>query len=407
MPFLRGMFLSIGFSLFMLAIAAVIYIRPGATAFQTLIAPACQATPDALSVLNLRDPKRSDVSFASAADIRARIAAVTSEANLAGHPVMIFVHGFRTTPDDALCMARLVQTGLRGMASDGRSIPRDVILLSWPGGPSSFVEADARAVEASLHLAALLEGLESPHVWVMAHSLGARVALEAMLRARAPDVRPLDGLVLVQPAIEALSLRRWRVKETISEPAQDVLRQRKGEPQFGVQTSTISGTGCYVAALPRARRIIVTTAPDDTVLNGAFASNAAFLGTKCAGPFLPSRDGRVGTRLPQFLALGTPLEDEYMASLDQPSPTLGTGLSDPFAQPPDGVETYRLQPPDQVWRSEFYDAEFEVGSEAVQFVDLRSLRLWFLPTYWHSPLLYDRMRERILQFCFTSADGGG
>lgn len=195
-----------------------------------------RARRQGITIVNVRDAVRSDDSQRGvlpdgnwALDGRAM---PTFDRNdppriVAGQPteIVLYVHGFKTRPADGIARTRRLQDlvrafgrGDRVASTDARADRRD----AWVGflwradfGNLEFDDAQASATATGPLLAQIVATLrkQNPgaHLTVVAHSLGAKVSLEALghLCRQEASGSKIDALVLIQPAVRALSVYEW------------------------------------------------------------------------------------------------------------------------------------------------------------------------------------------------------
>lgn len=315
-----------------------------------------------------------------------------------GDRVVIWVHGFRTDAMEADCAGRAMDKAL----SD-QGLKADVIVFAWPSqfDLTEFSIAESMADAAGSHLAELLNGLKDRKVSVVTHSLGARVALEAIRRAEFEEQEQLNLLYMIQPAVPATSVRHATLDFTC-------IPGESGEPIFYANFPTINGSsscgvngdttrrefsGCYAEAILRVAVVKATFGDGDPVLGGPFALQHKS-SDGCFGPSLPPVKGVASTKLPQYLALGSRWREKHgvcvthVLQIVGKEPRLRTGFDR-----------------DDGWHSK--DAEISTLSEAaddrmgpcVEFVksafhiehpDFQFIELWRLHHFWrlanrHSP----------------------
>lgn len=151
------------------------------------------------------------------------------------HPqvIVIFVHGFNTPPLQALkhgnsLWVLLMKSNDRLRATNKTVLPNDALVFFtflWRGDFSAtrFSTAQKAADVSSISLADVIVQLSrettKAKIVIIAHSLGAHVALEALKKVCEFNNNGVlvDSLVLVQGAVLATSLYKWTVTDIISE----------------------------------------------------------------------------------------------------------------------------------------------------------------------------------------------
>jgi esterase/lipase superfamily enzyme len=125
-------------------------------------------------------------------------------ADLAGtrsRNVLVFVHGFNTSFEDAAVRAAQVAADLN---FDG-----SVVLFSWPSAASvtSYVRDQAAARNAGFHLLRVLKGVlvaaQPDHVELLVHSMGSETIAKSLSLAAASDSLPrFDQVVFAAPDLD-------------------------------------------------------------------------------------------------------------------------------------------------------------------------------------------------------------
>lgn len=219
-----------------------------------------------------------------------------------GDQVVIWVHGFRTDDAEADCIARKIDIAL---TEQGSKI--DVVVFAWPSQfeLSEFSVAESIADTAASHLAELLKELKDRKVVLATHSLGARVALEAMRKTEFNENAQLSLLYMIQPAVPATSVRRATLDYTcVPAPSGEPIPRVNFPMVDGVYPCSENGaqlrrtfTGCFADAILKASSVRVTFGDEDPVLGGPFALQHA-PNDRCFGPTLPPVSGTASTKLP-------------------------------------------------------------------------------------------------------------
>jgi esterase/lipase superfamily enzyme len=125
-------------------------------------------------------------------------------ADLAGthsRSILVFVHGFNTSFEDAALRAAQIAADLN---FDG-----SVVLFSWPSAASvtSYVRDQQAARNAGFHLLRLLRGplvaAQAEHIELLAHSMGSETVAKALSLAPAVDSLPrFDQVVFAAPDLD-------------------------------------------------------------------------------------------------------------------------------------------------------------------------------------------------------------
>lgn len=121
--------------------------------------------------------------------------------------ILVFVHGFNTTFEDAALRAAQIAADI---GFDG-----SVILFSWPsaGSVASYVRDQGSARNAGFHLLRILRGhavsAQPDRIHLMGHSMGSEVISKALTLVNPGDSLPrFAQLVLAAPDIDARIFRR-------------------------------------------------------------------------------------------------------------------------------------------------------------------------------------------------------
>jgi esterase/lipase superfamily enzyme len=115
--------------------------------------------------------------------------------------ILVFVHGFNTSFEDAAIRAAQIAADLN---FDGT-----VVLFSWPSAASitSYVRDQQAARNAGFHLLRLLRGTlvaaQPDHIELLAHSMGSETVAKALSLAPATDSLPrFDQVVFAAPDLD-------------------------------------------------------------------------------------------------------------------------------------------------------------------------------------------------------------
>lgn len=208
---------------------------------------------------------------------------------------IIHIHGFDTRPHEAIASSKtlfkLVKTATKSLRADGVTKLSweefHPILFLWRGhfviignryiDKLTFSRAQRVAEissEALLDLSGFLRATNpNTKIIVVAHSLGAKVALEALSHSCIEEGNQFlwESLVLVQGAVHAVSLHNWEVRDLYNNPSYSE-----------------KNSGQYAAALRCVRQLIVTCTPKDTVLSSAFELDETWINDRRYTGTLPT-----------------------------------------------------------------------------------------------------------------------
>jgi pimeloyl-ACP methyl ester carboxylesterase len=231
--------------------------------------------------------------------------------------VVVYVHGFRTTFEDARCIGDNMRAELAQLPRYRIAGP-DVVVFGWPGelGVFDFSGAQHNAELAGVYLGRLLAAVSDRRVYLVAHSLGAKVAMES-----ASWVREIEGILLVQGAIRATSIRTWieKIRTSFPVPAATLPRTSPDFPKT-IKYDAQRKTGRYVNAAAKAKHFVVTVGTD-AVLSRAYALDATLAKADADAPLVPPWVGEAPESLPQNLAIGSPFpSNPVYRHWDQPFP---------------------------------------------------------------------------------------
>jgi len=228
-----------------------------------------------------------------AAAAASRIQAATSATN----DLVVYVHGFDTTVADAQCIGENIRADLAELPRYEMAGP-DVVVFTWPSEFGfDFGAAQRNAQTAGDYLGRALAGVSGRRLYMVAHSLGAKVAMES---ARA--LPELEGMLLVEGAIRAITIRTWTQRVSVRSPFGEALSPRTSKP---VVVEERLETGKYVNAAAKARHLVVTIGANDAVLSDAYSLDA-FVRTDADAPQVPPWVGEAPEDLPQNIAIGSP-----------------------------------------------------------------------------------------------------
>lgn len=289
----------------------------------------------------------------------------------------ILIHGFRTPESRGLELAAHVGTHIHATMPDGAS--DELWALLWNSGGNNSIDfpgAVSRANDLGEPVSAILDRFVSTSdghpVIVIAHSLGARVALSAMNRLQGPA--KIDLLALVQPAVPYASIYDWSGKDVYN----SLFDSNHPDPRRRIPWDT-SVTPCeFASGIDRAARVIITQSWHDDTLDLPFEVGRLPVAEDC---WPVDGDPALGRpfKLPpsrRVVYPGTPLPWEDMT---RPSIRVIHGL-DPFDIPEHERAIPELREPDAIVVYSFY-----LSHPATEFIDLGSI-LDVPPADWHSPL---------------------
>lgn len=312
--------------------------------------------------------------------------------------LVVYVHGFNTSGEEASCVGEMMRVDLARLPQyQGRDGP-DVLVFVWPGEFGfSFSTAQANAGVAGSYLLPIIG--QTPHrtTYLVAHSLGSKVVMEAM--SALPDLgdgHRIAGVLLAGGAIPATSIRTWSYTLRMRFPAAEVWGgsgavARPIEEKGG-------GSGEYVAAASRARHLVVTISGGDTVLDQAYSVDELIAADGKNRPLVPPWPGEAPRTLPQNLAVGSPfpqspIHGRFDHELKDPTAQYGTGGNVPYSQnvPP----ILRTPDPTRVIQSTEWSFDFHVPHSSFHEVRLDEAG-WRPLYYWHGLLTDSQMRREVL-----------
>lgn len=192
---------------------------------------------------------------------------------LTGKPsiVIVFVHGYNVTAAEALEQSKVLWKHIREsnehIRAKGWAVPEtnslEFLAFLWRGnfGEKRFPTAQrSAAITASAFadfLRTVVKEAGGARTLILTHSLGAEVALEALRIMRESSATPVaDCLILVQGAVPAYSVYRWRVSYQQLPGAGDKMRPEQVD-QCG---------GRYADAIQMTKHFVYTLSTKDKVL---------------------------------------------------------------------------------------------------------------------------------------------
>ena len=293
-----------------------------------------------------------------------------------GDTVLIFVHGYNTSLPEALSNGTalrdhlvLIDRRLRELPSDGvETSALTIYLFLWRGdlGPSNFATAqraaDVSATSLTHFIAHVSQGLQGGKIVLMAHSLGVRVALEALRRV------PVDSAVFVQGAVPVTSIYRWTATNVLSE-----------------SSPVESCTGRYADVIRNAGHLLYTFTRDDSVLATWFSSKEWYLphDEVCFLPIFDSQYSVVKSQAVRSRAIGSPFDTEgVLEAIGKPRP-----LEDRLSQ--SGAREPGVLPKGPFLQdlAALYKFRFHLEHPNVERVDLSTLRSSGVRVAdWHTPI---------------------
>ncbi|WP_438991214.1 alpha/beta hydrolase [Lentibacter sp.] len=151
------------------------------------------------------NPRRhfAPLSATPLADSAALMRRLASERQAADEPLLVFVHGYNNTLEDAAFRLAQIQHDFE--------LKNPALLFSWPsaGDPLGYAYDRDSVLFARTDLARLLQELNGAgqrRVIVLAHSMGGYLVMEALrqlaLEGRSRTISALDGVVLMSPDID-------------------------------------------------------------------------------------------------------------------------------------------------------------------------------------------------------------
>jgi pimeloyl-ACP methyl ester carboxylesterase len=405
--------------IFMLAFSFVLFIVsyvPAGLRLAAITATAQSCTPPQhvpanagkLVVADLRQPGNGTLFPAAPREawIDKTIAKLRSETD-STRDLVVFAHGFRTSVMGASCAGEVLRTELAGLPAYALTDGPDIFVFGWPGEfwPWQFPAARDNAARAGLYLSGVLQGLTGRRVILVAHSLGAEVVMTSAADLPEHDrTPPLAGMLLIEGAIPAVSIRNWRSTFTETHPRADLENLIHHNAQSPPYVETSVGGGRFVPAAAKAAHLVVTTAGADIPLADAFALNERFLPSDRNGPIIPA--DRAGNQI-EALAIGTPFPsgkihrhfEEVLLLPDLQKDFAPVGQFRPHLPPVTAPVTSlfddRPTDPSQVLSSDDWDFEFQV--EHLSYHEIRLGGQWSRLLYdWHGVMNDEIMRHRIL-----------
>ena len=412
---MRAVFWSFATVIGMLAIAALIHlisVAPGIVGGITIseLAPGCKppdrvrASAGKLVAIDLREPGDGTrfVNVTPEAWAEQTISKLNSETNSA-RDLVVYVHGFRTSFPEARCAGENLQADLAWLPSYADSGGPDIFVFGWPGEFILFGSAQANAVRAGHYLGNALERLKNRRVILVSHSLGAEVVMTAAGDLPEPSpTPPLAGILLVEGAIPALSIRNWRSTLTETHPFIDYENAAHGKPPSEAFVETKSGEGRFVAAAARAAHLVVTAAAGDAVLSGLFAEHEKFVPSDSKRPIIFAEAGDDATGWITAQAVGIPFRTDPIDShFEEPLPELT--LPKQHSKFDDLPKIY-LRDPTKVMNADDFKYEFNVVHPSYLEIPL-SGEWWKILYDWHGVMNDEVVRRRILSDSWAFFNG--
>jgi pimeloyl-ACP methyl ester carboxylesterase len=252
-------------------------------------------TAGKLVAIDLRQPSDGSLfeSVPREAWIDQTVAKLAKETDPA-RDLVVYVHGFRTNFAEATCAGENLRADLAGLPEYDASGGPDVFVFGWPSEFSLifFQWARENADRAGHYLGGVLQQLKNRRVFLVSHSLGAEVIMTAAGDLPEPaSTPPLAGMLLVEGAITALSIRSWQSTLTETSPHTDLENAMHGKPPSKAFVETQGGKGRFIEAAARAAHLAVTTAGGDGVLASPFKLNETLLPPDKNDPIIPGEVG--------------------------------------------------------------------------------------------------------------------
>ena len=319
--------------------------------------------------------------------------------------LVFYAHGFNTNVTDASCVGQVLRADLAQLPQYRQQDGPDVVVFSWPGefGIFGFSKAQGSATRAARYLASVIREMSGRRIYLVGHSLGSKVVMEAVSAlGSAADAHPVDGILLVEGAIPATSVRTWKSAFTASFPTAQAL---------GLNAKPIveedSGTGEYVAAAALAAHVVITTARWDTVLGQAYSLDELFAPDSPNRPKVPASVGIAPRTLPQTRAIGSPFPSSpvyvrHEHKMNDPNRYVpgnypGGQQSLPPYRPVDSFNTYQVSE----WK-------FVFSVPHTSFHEFQTDKWWWGPfRYRHAPLHEPLVRRDVLTRAWAIYDPTG
>lgn len=136
-------------------------------------------------------------------DVRSLSRAIKAEQTNAQEPLLLFVHGYNNTLEDAVFRLAQIQHDFE--------LNNSALLFSWPsaGDPRGYVYDRDSVLFARSDFARLLEDLQRAgqrRILILAHSMGSQLVMEALrqlkLEGKTAPLRAIDGVVMMSPDID-------------------------------------------------------------------------------------------------------------------------------------------------------------------------------------------------------------
>ncbi len=349
-----------------------------------------------LSFVLTDEAKPEFPAFLTQQEISERLVVVSHAIEAYAGPIVIWVHGFRTDTETAVCLGGRLKDTFGGQTAESPG-PK-VIAFSWPAHFKShqFSKAQRHADVAAGHLARLLDRIDTGRVTLITHSLGAQIALQALQMSENVRTSPIANLVLVQAAVPHSSIRSWEGERRVTFP------QVVGAPPREPISEPIGpASGCYFWALSRAKEVIITSSRRDSVLSGAFASSTDIF-QRCFGPVTLGNQINMNN-MPGSHALGLPFSAPSPTCMATEEWTLGAYENAPVNRMGGGWhadDTVRALPEATGFTpgagSVCTSVQFRLPRDDIDFFDLDAHRFLVLG-YRHNPLLHPHLRDVIVQ----------
>lgn len=365
--------------------------RPGVDQRRLIIAEFLRSRPDDLFVINARDlmdtyGKRRPHIEDGYWTLNFGWSPKETLRHGAKGPVVIFVHGYNTSASEAVESGSEFRNYV--MAADRRlqvaaspadpQMPIPFYLFLWSGdfGEWYFGTAQAAADHSAKSLADFISYLwrdvDRRRIVLIAHSLGSRVALEALSHlSQGRDGQVLVGsLVLVQGAVEATTIRKWTAKDLLSGTA-----------------PIESCGGPYADTIRHAGQLLYTFSKDDTVLLTAFGNKEWYLPHVRAKCFLPYYD-RIYSLMKDGAARSSAIGSPFKESFVEIVPTMKLLGRDPTLVPKwDRHRDRFIERVPSLESSAQYWFDFRIDHPNVERIDLDAISASGAGIEnWHSPI---------------------
>ena len=238
------------------------------------------------------------------------------------------------------------------------------------------------------YLEAVLEKLPPDRTLLVAHSLGAQVALSSALGM---DGEPRKGLLLIQGAVPAASILTYIGRRNIHRPTRPEPFALRRCAYAETEVEVIEGRARFASSIRHFRRLVITQTDRDRVLRGIFTTDE-IIDPRNFGIPLALPDLRQGAREQPALK---PIGSEWKAPIQHYHDT--DVLDVVIEQQNDGQMGSSASIPKETMSPAICETiNFTLDHPDAVLLPISAYRKDWRPAVWHSPHYHAEMRAAMI-----------